>query len=562
MDTNNFIYQIIKDDVRKHGAPITRFPPEPNGFLHLGHVKSICLNFGLAQEFGGQCNLRFDDTNPNTEEQAYIDAIQEDVRWLGFDWAGDVRYTSNYFEVLFDLACRLIEKGLAYVDLQTPDEIKTNRGGFGIPGIDSPQRNASIDQNMTRFMDMRAGKYADGKAILRAKIDMTSSNMNMRDPVLYRVLHARHHQSKDAWCIYPMYDYAHPLSDALEGISHSICTLEFEDHRPLYDWLVDHLRPHLPARPHQYEFARLNVAHVLTSKRKLKKLVDEHVVSGWDDPRMPTVAGMRARGYTKEGLRDFCHRVGVTKSDGVVDFELLEFCIRQSIEDAWRAMAVLDPLEIEITNFDEAMRDVQTLKKPSVKAHLDNGVLWLDQSSDDMTRKIPFTRHLVIERNDYMQNPPQDFRRLCPQNPEIRLRNSYVLKVNEVMCDDKGAPKKLLATIDPQTLGNNPQGRKVKGVIHWVSKSHGKRTVVHEFDKLFLQKDPAQIDLNQLNDAVNPHSKKTHNAYIEPMLFEAVQGTRFQFERLGYFIACGQTDTGAPIFNQIVGLKDSYKPVQ
>jgi glutaminyl-tRNA synthetase len=385
-EKNDFIRAIVRDDLasQKYNQIVTRFPPEPNGYLHLGHVKSICLNFGLAKEFAGLCNLRFDDTNPDAEDQEFVDNIKDDVKWLGFDWAGEARYASSYFAQLYDWAVKLIKQGDAYVDLQSPEDIRENRGNFGQAGKNSPYRDASVEENLQRFDDMKLGKYGNGQAVLRAKIDMASPNMNMRDPILYRVMHQAHHQTGDDWCIYPMYDYAHPLSDAIEGITHSICTLEFEDHRPFYDWVVDKVG--FDKEPHQYEFARLNVNHILTSKRKLKKLVEDDLVSGWDDPRMPTIAGMRRRGYTPEGLRDFCDRVGVSKSDGVVDFGLLEFSIRNSLEHVNRAMAVLSPLKVTITNFDEAVANVETLKKDSVKTKLDNGVLWLTQpknSHDD-----------------------------------------------------------------------------------------------------------------------------------------------------------------------------------
>lgn len=564
-EKNDFIRTIVRDDLaqQKYSQIVTRFPPEPNGYLHLGHVKSICLNFGLANEFNGLCNLRFDDTNPEAEDQEFVDNIKSDVEWLGFHWAGDTRYASGYFDELYQWAIKLIKQGDAYVDLQTPEQIRENRGNFGQVGKNSPYRDASVEENLQRFDDMKNGKFKNGEAVLRAKIDMASPNMNMRDPVIYRVMHKEHHQTGDTWCIYPMYDYAHPLSDAIEGVTHSVCTLEFEDHRPFYDWVIDKVGFEKP--PHQYEFARLNVNHILTSKRKLKKLVEDNLVTGWDDPRMPTIAGMRRRGYTPEGLRDFCDRVGVSKADGVVDFGLLEFSIRNSLENANRAMAVLNPLKVTITNFDEAVANVDTLKKETVKAKLENEVLWLTQpknSHDDSQgeREIPFTKEIYIDKADFEINPPDGYKRLSPQNPEIRLRNSYVLKVEEHITDDKGDVVKLKATIDPKTLGNNPEGRKVKGVIHWVSASKGVPAEVRLYEQLFSQEDPAKIDLENLAEEINPNSLVVVNAIVEPSLAQAEKGERFQFEREGYFVADSQDHLPEkPVFNRIVGLKDGFK---
>lgn len=568
-EKNDFIRAIVREDVAqgRYDDIVTRFPPEPNGYLHLGHVKSICLNFGLANEFDGLCNLRFDDTNPEAEEQEFVDNIKQDVEWLGFHWAGAPRYASSYFEQLYRWAVQLIEQGDAYVDLQTPEQIRVNRGSFGQAGIDSPYRTASVGENLARFEDMRAGKFANGAAVLRAKIDMASPNMNLRDPVLYRVLHREHHQTGDTWCIYPMYDYAHPLSDAIEGVTHSVCTLEFEDHRPFYDWVVDKIGFAKP--PHQYEFARLNVSHVLTSKRKLKRLVEDGLVSGWDDPRMPTVAGMRRRGYTPEGLRDFCDRVGVSKADGVVDFGLLEFSQRQSLEDtAARAMAVLHPLKVTITNFDQAIADVMTLKKTSVQARLEGDVLWLTQPKHPNAeinavlgnRDIPFTRQIVIDCADYEVTPPEGYKRLSPDNREIRLRNSYIIHIDEHRTDDAGNVVELLATIDPKTLGNNPEGRKVKGVIHWVSASHGVPAEVRLYDQLFTQEDPAKIDIDNLAQEINPESLRVVQALVEPSLANSAAGARWQFEREGYFVADSRDHAPEhPVFNRIVSLKDGFK---
>lgn len=563
---NDFIRNIIRDDVnaQKYQQIVTRFPPEPNGYLHLGHVKSICLNFGIAKEFGGVCNLRFDDTNPTAEKQDYIDNIKNDVRWLGFEWADEARYASGYFDQLHEWAVQLIKQGDAYVDLQSPEQIRDNRGSFNEAGKPSPQRDTSVEENLKLFADMKAGKFAEGKAVLRAKIDMASPNMNMRDPVIYRVMHQEHHQTGDKWCIYPMYDFAHPLSDAVEGITHSLCTLEFEDHRPFYDWAVEKSGFDLP--PHQYEFARLNVDHTMTSKRKLKQLVDEGIVSGWDDPRMPTIAGMRRRGYTPEGLRDFCDRVGVTKADSVVDFRLLEFSVRQSLESTTaRGMAVLKPLKVTITNFSDAVSSWESQKADSVNARFDEAeqVLWLTQPNhpnvDMGEREIPFTETLYIDQSDYEIEPPAGYKRLSPEKPEIRLRNTYVLAVTEHVTDDNGNVIELKATIDPATLGNNPEGRKVKGVIHWVSASKGVPATVRMYEQLFSVEDPSSVaDVHQ---ALNPNSLTELHAVVEPSLAHSDAGTRFQFEREGYFIAdSDEHSSDKPVFNQIVSLRDSYKP--
>ena len=564
---NDFIRNIIRDDIKagKYAQIVTRFPPEPNGYLHLGHVKSICLNFGVAEEFGGLCHLRYDDTNPTAEKQDYIDNIKTDVQWLGFEWAGEALHASSYFDQLYAWAVQLIEQGDAYVDLQTPEQIKDNRGSFKEAGTPSPQRDASVADNLKLFADMKDGKFADGKAVLRAKIDMSDANMNMRDPIIYRVMHQAHHQTGDKWCIYPMYDFAHPLSDAHEGITHSICTLEFEDHRPFYDWVVAKIGFEQP--PHQYEFSRLNVDHTLTSKRKLKQLVDENIVDGWDDPRMPTIAGMRRRGYTPEGLRDFCDRVGVAKADGVVDMRLLEFSIRQSLDDTTaRGMAVLKPLKVTITNFDEAVKEWETLKADSVKARFDEDsqTLWLTQPKhpnvEEMgEREIPFTQDLYIDAGDYELEPPAGYKRLSPEKPEIRLRNTYVLAVTEHVLDDTGKVIELKATIDPTTLGQNPEGRKVKGVIHWVSASQGIAATVRLYEQLFSAEDPSSV--SDVHEALNPSSLTVLQAVVEPSLVLANAGTRFQFEREGYFISDAvEHSNEQPVFNQIVSLRDSYKP--
>lgn len=569
-EKNDFIRHIIREDVAedKYEKIITRFPPEPNGYLHLGHVKSICLNFGVAEEFGGICNLRFDDTNPTAEKQDYIDNIKNDVKWLGFEWGGEPHHASGYFDQLHAWAIQLIEQGDAYVDLQTPEQIKENRGSFNEPGTPSPQREASVEENLQRFEDMKNGKYAEGEAVLRAKIDMASPNMNMRDPVIYRVMHQSHHQTGDKWCIYPMYDFAHPLSDAIEGITHSICTLEFEDHRPFYDWAIEKIgaKGGIKYPPRQYEFSRLNVDHTMTSKRKLKQLVDEGIVSGWDDPRMPTIAGMRRRGYTPEGLRDFCDRVGVTKSDSVVDFRLLEFSIRQSLENTTaRGMAVLKPLKVTITNFAEAVSEWENLKAESVNARWDEAenTLWLTQPKhpniDMGEREIPFTETIYIDQGDYALEPPKGYKRLSPEKTEIRLRNTYVLAVTEHVLDDAGNVVELKATIDKNTLGKNPEDRKVKGVIHWVSATQGVPATVRMYQHLFVAENPSAVP--DLHDALNPDSLTELKAVVEPSLANAEAGTRFQFEREGYFVAdAKEHTTDKPVFNEIVSLRDNYKP--
>lgn len=575
---NDFIRTIIRDDLKtgKHKTIMTRFPPEPNGYLHIGHVKAICINFGMADEFGGACNLRFDDTNPTAEKQDFVDSIKADVEWLGFEWKS-MHYASDYFDQFYAWAVQLIKQGDAYVDFQTPEQIKENRGGFGKPAVTSPQRDASVEENLARFADMKAGKYQEGEAVLRAKIDMNHPNMNMRDPVIYRIMHAHHHQTGDNWCIYPMYDYAHPLSDAIEGITHSLCTLEFEDHRPFYEWVLDKVGFDNP--PHQYEFSRLNLDHILTSKRKLKKLVDLGIVSGWDDPRMPTIAGMRRRGYTPKGLRDFCERAGVSKADGVVDFRQLEFSVRNCLEPiASRAMAVLNPLKVTITNFESATAKADMLKKPTVKTKLDGDTLWITQpmhpNADMGERDIPFTKTLYIDKADFELDPPQGYKRLSPENNEIRLRNSYVLKIDEWLVDDDGNVIELIGSIDEKTLGNNPEGRKVKGVIHWVSADKGVPAVVRLYEHLLLEdnelqdNEPLNIATNSndedtawIKGHLNPSSLTVVNAVIEPSLTQAKKGDVFQFERESYFVADSvEFAKDNLVFNQIVSLKDSFKP--
>ncbi|WP_159122756.1 glutamine--tRNA ligase/YqeY domain fusion protein [Acinetobacter variabilis] len=540
----DFVRQVITDDLAagRTQQVVTRFPPEPNGYLHIGHVKAICLNFGIAEEFGGLCNLRFDDTNPDAEEQEYVDGIANDVKWLGFQWNGEPRYASSYFDQLYAWAIQLIEQGDAYVDLQTPEEIKLNRGNFVEPGKNSPQRDATVEENLERFEKMRTGEYAEGEAVLRAKIDMNSPNVHMRDPILYRILHSAHHQTGDKWKIYPMYDYAHPLSDAIEGITHSLCTLEFQDHRPFYDWVVEKVKS--PSVPRQYESSRLNVDYTITSKRKLRKLVEGGYVNGWDDPRMPTVVGMRRRGFTPEGLRDFCKRVGVSKVDGsIVDVAMLEYCIRQSLENtAARGMAVLNPLKVTLTNLPADM-DLTHSRHPNV---------------DMGERIIPLTSEIYIDHKDFEEEPPKGFKRLIPGG-EVRLRHAYVIKCDEVIKDANGEVVELKCSIDPETLGKNPEGRKVKGVVHWVSATKGIPAEVRIYDRLFTESDPETGDDFLAN--LNSESLKVVQAVIEPALAEAKPEDRFQFEREGYFVA-DQYDYSSdkPVFNRILDLKDSFKP--
>ncbi|XID74091.1 glutamine--tRNA ligase/YqeY domain fusion protein [Alkanindiges sp. WGS2144] len=539
----DFIRQIIADDLAsgKHSQIVSRFPPEPNGYLHLGHVKSICLNFGVALENNGLCNLRLDDTNPSAEKQEYVDNIKNDIHWLGFDWHGDIRYASSYFDQLYDWAVQLIQQGDAYVDLQTPEQIKLNRGSFTEVGTNSPYRDQTVEENLKLFEKMRAGEFNEGEAVLRAKIDMASPNIHMRDPILYRVLKAHHHQTGDKWCIYPMYDYAHPLSDAIEGITHSLCTLEFEDHRPFYEWAIN--KVNTPAKPRQIEFSRLNVDYTLTSKRKLKKLVDDGVVNGWDDPRMPTIAGMRRRGFTADGLKDFCQRTGVSKADGVVDVGLLDFCIRKSLENtAPRAMAVLNPLKVTLTNLPESLT-LQHARHPNV---------------DMGEREIPLSSTIYIDHNDFAEMPPKGFKRLIPGG-EVRLRHAYVIKCDEVIKDKNGNVAELKCSIDPDTLGKNPEGRKVKGVIHWVDSAEGIPAEVRIYERLFSNADPESGDDFMQN--LNPESVKVVQAVLEPSLANATAGERFQFEREGYFVADEKDfSQDKPVFNRILDLRDSYKP--
>ncbi|OPX54829.1 glutaminyl-tRNA synthetase [Oceanospirillum multiglobuliferum] len=547
----NFIRNLIKEELAEGQVQqvITRFPPEPNGYLHIGHAKSICLNFGLAEYFNGECNLRFDDTNPEKESQEYIDSIQEDVRWLGFEWSGKVRYTSEYFDQLFDYAVELIKAGKAYVCELNAEQMREYRGTLTEAGKNSPFRDRSVEENLDQFNRMRAGEFADGTKVLRAKIDMSAPNINLRDPILYRIRSVPHHQTGDKWCIYPSYDFAHGQSDALEGITHSVCTLEFEDHRPLYNWFIDNLP--VPAKPKQIEFSRLNLNYTVTSKRKLKQLVDEGFVSGWDDPRMPTISGMRRRGYTPASLRHFCDLVGVTRSDGVVDVGMLYHALRADLEqNAPRAMCVLDPIKVTITNYPDDQ--VEEYVVPSHPA---------DESMGE--RVIPFSKNLLIEAEDFMEDAPKKFFRLT-NGGEVRLRNSYVIKCEEVIKDANGKIIELLCTYDADTLGKNPEGRKVKGVIHWVSEPHAVPAEVRLYENLFTDPNPdSNKEVNFLAH-INPESLAVTTGYCEPSLLTAAPETVFQFERIGYFCA-DRYDHGVDgklVFNKTVGLKDSWAKIQ
>ncbi|OQX37500.1 MAG: glutamine--tRNA ligase [Oceanospirillales bacterium LUC14_002_19_P2] len=545
---SHFLEQIIDKDLAdgKFASICTRFPPEPNGFLHVGHAKSICLNFGLAEKYQGQCNLRFDDTNPEKEEQVYVDAIKEDVRWLGFQWAGEVRYASDYFDTFYEWALHLIREGKAYVCDLSPEEASEYRGWATKPGKDSPYRTRSVEENLDLFERMRAGEFDEGAKVLRAKIDMASSNMNLRDPILYRIRKQSHHQTGDKWCIYPSYDFAHGQEDAIEGITHSICTLEFQDHRPLYDWFIENLP--VPHKPRQYEFARLNLNYTVTSKRKLKKLVDEAVVSGWDDPRMPTISGMRRRGYTPSAIRKFCDMIGVTRSDGIVDVAMLEHAIRDDLnENAVRAMAVLDPLKVVITNLPEG--EVQEM---TAAAHPNRPELG--------ERVLPFTRELYIDRSDFTEDTTlsrKKFKRLV-LGEWVRLRSAYVIRADEVVKDDDGKIVEVRATLVPGTVGENPpEDIRPRGVIHWVSATHGCQAELRIYDRLFTHEAPDRGEEDFMKH-VNPESLAVMQAWIEPGLAGAKPEQGFQFEREGYFVADRLDHTAEnPVFNLAIGLKDT-----
>jgi glutaminyl-tRNA synthetase len=547
----DFIRAIVEEDLafgRHHGRVATRFPPEPNGYLHIGHAKAICLNFGIAEAHGGICNLRFDDTNPTKEDVEYVDAIKDDVAWLGFKWSAEL-YASDYFERLFQLAVELIKRGKAYVDSLSADQMRGYRGTLTEPGRNSPYRDRTVEENLDLFARMRADEFPDGAHVLRAKIDMASPNFNMRDPTLYRIRHAAHHRSGSAWCIYPMYDYAHPLSDAFERITHSLCTLEYEDHRPLYDWLVDSLIE--GDKPHQYEFARLNLNYTVMSKRKLLQLVQQGHVSGWNDPRMPTISGLRRRGYTPESIRDFCGRIGVAKKENVIDVAQLEHSVREDLNvRAPRVMTVLRPLKVVLTNYPEGqVEEVDVINNPE------------DPSAG--TRKLPFSRELYIERDDFMENPPKKFFRLSPGR-EVRLRCAYFITCTDIVKDDHGDIVELRCTYDPATRGGDAaDGRKVKATLHWVSAAHALPVEVRLYDRLFSVEDPENVPEGKtFLDYLNPASLEIlREARAEPTLATAAAGTRVQFERLGYF--CVDTDSlpGAPVFNRTVSLRDAWAKI-
>jgi len=545
----NFIETIIEEDnlSGKHSGRVhTRFPPEPNGYLHIGHAKSICLNFGTAAKYGGKCNLRFDDTNPEKEETEYVDSIMEDVRWLGFQWDKEPYYASDYFQQLYDWAVLLIQKGLAYVDDQPQEEISRQRGTPTRPGIESPYRSRSVEENLDLFTRMKNGEFPNGSRVLRARIDMTSPNMHMRDPVMYRILHAEHHRTGDTWKIYPMYDYAHGQSDYLEGITHSLCTLEFEVHRPLYDWFLDQLID-TAYRPRQIEFARLNLSYTVMSKRKLLELVRSKIVNGWDDPRMPTIAGLRRRGYTPASIRAFADRIGVAKRDNVIDVGLLEFSIREDLnKTAPRVMAVVDPLKLVITNYPEGqIEEVELVNNP--------------EEPESGSRTIPFGREIYIEREDFMVDPPAKFFRLGPGR-EVRLKGAYVVRCESFEADKNGVVQKVLCTYDPETKsGSGPKQPKVKGTLHWVEASTAVTAEVRLYDRLFMDEDPAGHKDQDALEFLNPDSLKVvSNCMAEPMLAHVQAGDKFQFQRIGYFCADPDTRPGRPVFNKTVGLKDAW----
>ena len=541
----NFIRQIIDADLAagKYKTTHTRFPPEPNGYLHIGHAKSICLNFGLAQDYQGKCNLRFDDTNPAKEDIEYVESIKEDVRWLGFEWDGEICYSSDYFDRLYEYAIELIEKGLAYVDELSADEIREYRGTLTQPGKNSPYRDRSIDENLILFKQMKEGKFAEGKACLRAKIDMASPFIVMRDPVLYRIKFAEHHQTGNKWCIYPMYDFTHCISDAIENITHSLCTLEFQDNRRLYDWVLDNIT--IEARPHQYEFSRLNLEYAITSKRKLTLLVTEKIVDGWNDPRMPTVSGLRRRGYTPASIREFCHRIGVTKQENTVEMSTLEFCIREDLnENAPRAMAVLDPVKVIIENFSETIDEVLSMPNHPNRPELGN-------------REVTFTREIYIDRADFREEANKNYKRLV-LGKEVRLRNAYVIRADRVEKDAEGNIQTIYCTYDPATLNKNPEdGRKVKGVIHWVSAKFAKPAEIRLYDRLFNTPNPGSAD--DFLSTINPNSLLIKKGFVEPSLQYAEVGKAFQFEREGYFCLDSKyASDDNLVFNRTVGLRDSW----
>ncbi len=548
---SDFIRDIINEDIRTGryaGRVHTRFPPEPNGYLHIGHAKSICLNFGIAAQYGGLCNLRFDDTNPTKEEQEYVDAILDSVRWLGFDWQERLYYASDYFQQMHDYAVQLIRAGLAYVDDLSADDIREYRGTLTHPGRESPYRNRSVEENLGLFGRMAAGEFPDGSRVLRARIDMASPNLNLRDPVMYRILHSEHHRTGNKWCVYPMYDWAHGLEDSIEGITHSICTLEFEDHRPLYDWFLDKLEIY---RPRQVEFARLNLTYTVMSKRRLLQLVEKGQVSGWDDPRLPTIAGLRRRGYTPAAIRDFCDRIGVAKAESTIDVALLEHCIRDDLNrNAPRVMAVLNPLRVVIDNYPaDQIEEIEAINNPE------------DPAAGK--RRVPFSRVLYIERDDFREKPPAKFYRLAPGR-EVRLRYAYLVTCVGVTRDEKtGEITEVHCTYDPATRGGDaPDGRKVKGTIHWVSAPNALRAEVRLYDRLFAVENPGDVE-DGCESVLNPRSLEVVSGYVEPGLAQAAPGSRFQFERLGYF--CVDARDSSPVhlvFNRTVALRDSWAKIE
>ena len=550
--SSNFIHQIIREDQKnnKHKGKVhTRFPPEPNGYLHIGHAKAICLNFTTAQTFEGQCNLRFDDTNPEKENVEFIDSIKSSIQWLGFDWKDREFYSSSYFGQLYELAVKLIEDGNAYICSLTPEQSREYRGNLIETGKNSPDRNRSIEENLDLFSRMRAGEFTDSEYSLRAKIDMSSPNMNMRDPILYRIRHQHHHQTGDDWCIYPMYDFTHCISDALEGITHSLCTLEFEDHRPLYDWVLDQVD--LPAHPQQIEFARLNINYTIMSKRKLKQLVDENLVNGWDDPRMPTLEGMRRRGYTSASIRNFCENIGVTRTNSMVDVAMLEHALREDLDQTSpRAMAVLHPLKVVIEDYlEDQGEEVLTPSRHPKNESMGK-------------REIQFVRELYIDRNDFEEVPVPGFKRLVVGG-EVRLRGAYVIKCEEAIKDGEGNIIELRCTHDAATLGVKPEGRKVKGVIHWVPVKYAIKAEVHIYDRLFIEENPDKAD-GDYRDFINPDSMQViQGCMLEPSLKQAKAEDRFQFEREGYFVADRKNHTtDKPVFNLTVGLRDTWGKAQ
>ena len=545
--TSNFIQNEINNDLQngRYGEGVhTRFPPEPNGYLHVGHAKSICLNFGLAQQYGGKCNLRFDDTNPVKEDVEYVDSIQADVKWLGFSWDDRMFYASDYFGQLYDFAVQLIQAGKAYVDDSTAEEIRAMRGTLTEAGQESPYRNRSVEENMDLFTRMKNGEFGDGEKVLRARIDMASPNINMRDPVIYRIAHATHHRTGDEWCIYPMYDFAHPLSDAIEGISHSICTLEFEDHRPLYDWLLEAVGFDAATRPRQIEFARLNLTNTVTSKRKLRQLVEEGYVSGWDDPRMPTISGLRRRGYTPAAIRAFCREVGVAKANSLVDVAMLEHCVRDDLNNnADRIMAVLRPLKVVITNYPEGQKEYMLAENHPFKGG---------------HRYVPFTRELYIEQEDFMEEAPKKFFRLKPDG-EVRLKHGYIIKCDEVVKNEDGSIRELRCSYDPESkTGGATANRKVKGTIHWVSAEDAVRAEVRLYDYLIETDEKGEVPADFLA-AVNKDSLEVlHDALVEPSVRLTGEGTHYQFLRQGYYVVDKDSTPEHLVFNRVVGLKDSW----